>query len=632
MKTLLPFLRQAAMVRMACRWLALAGLCTVSGVLARAGYTGPVPAPSSGFGARGPYAVQTETLPSPGWPGQRVTVYRPEGAPGRRPVWFFAHGFGGNNAIYYDELLTHLASHGSIVVFSPYPTNFGPIANNYAIVFEGFAAAVDRLRDIVDTTRVGFAGHSYGAGGVPALALRGIRERGWGADGLALLMLAPWFSASVTDADLASFPAGTQAVMQIYEDDLINDHRMAIDLFTRLNLPAADKDFLLMRSDRIDGHNYASDHRVPTGAGNEERGAFDALDVWGVLRIAQALSASAFEKDANGRLVALGNGAAAQVQMGSTLEGRALRPMVQTDAPVPLFPSSRYFQRFDAALNPRAGAVLPVVASGARLVNLSVRARSAAGEDVLIAGAVLAGSRPKSVLVRAVGPGLAAQGVGAPLMDPELRLHCGASLDLALDDWSETPVPDALVAAMTERGAFELAEGSRDAALLASFSPGVLTALVPAGASGPGEALVEFYEADDDASSRLINLSARGRVDEANPLIAGFVTFGPDPLRLLLRAVGPTLTTAGVAAPLANPRLEVFRGNERIAQNDDWSADAALAAEISTVAQQVGAAPLPAGSADASVVITLPPGVYTAHVRGAAGQSGIALVEVYALP
>jgi hypothetical protein len=614
------------------RWIALASLGAVSAASAPAAYVGPVPAPTDGFGARGPYAVRIETFPSPGWAGQVVTVHRPEGATGRRPVWFFAHGFGGNNAIYYDELLTHLASHGSVVVFSPYPTNFGPIANNYAIVFDGFAAAVDRLRDVVDTNRVGFAGHSYGAGGVPALALRGIRERGWGADGLALLMLAPWFSASVTDADLASFPAGTQAVMQIYEDDLINDHRMAVDLFTHLNLPAADKDFLLMRSDRIDGYNYTSDHRVPTGAGNEGRGIFDALDAWGVLRIAQALSASALDKDPAGRAVALGNGAAEQVQMGVTPDGRALRPMVQTDAPVPLFPSSRYFQRFDGMLNPRANAALPAPATAARLVNLSVRTRSAEGEDVLIAGAVLAGPRPKSLLIRAVGPGLAGQGVVAPMPDPELRLHRGASLDLAMDDWSETPEPETLIAATAERGAFELAEGSRDAALLASFSPGVLTALVPAGEGGPGEALVEFYEADDDASARLVNLSARGRVDENNALIAGFVTSGPGPLRLLVRAIGPTLATAGVAAPLANPRLEVFQGSERIAQNDDWSADAALAAEISAVAQQVGAAPLPAGSADASVVITLPPGVYTAHVRGAAGQSGIALVEVYAVP
>jgi hypothetical protein len=218
------------------------------------------------------------------------------------------------------------------------------------------------------------------------------------------------------------------------------------------------------------------------------------------------------------------------------------------------------------------------------------------------------------------------------MLDPQLRLHRGASLDLAIDDWSEAPEPETLSAATAERGAFELAEGSRDAALLASFSPGVLTALVPAGEGGPGEAMVEFYEADDDASARLVNLSARGHVDESNALIAGFVTAGPDPLRLLVRAIGPTLATAGVAAPLANPRLEVFQGSERIAQNDDWSADAALAAEISAVAQQVGAAPLPAGSADASVVITLPPGVYTAHVRGAAGRSGIALVEVYAVP
>src|SRR5688572_18809388 len=77
----------------------------------RADYTGPIPAPTDRFGAPGPFAVRTETLPSPGWPGRVVTVFLPADAPGPRPMWFFSHGFAGTDVAFYDELLRHLASH-----------------------------------------------------------------------------------------------------------------------------------------------------------------------------------------------------------------------------------------------------------------------------------------------------------------------------------------------------------------------------------------------------------------------------------------------------------------------------------------------------------------------------------------
>lgn len=604
------------------------------GPWARAAYEGGVPPPTDAFGGRGPYAVVTETFPSPGWAGHVVTVLRPDGAPGRRPTWFFAHGFGGSDPIYYDELLRHLASHGSVVVFSPYPANVLRTAENYAIVFDGFTAAAERLADRIDVSRVIFGGHSYGGGAVPALALRAVRERGWGGNGLALMLLAPWFSSFVSDADLASFPAGTQAIVQVYEDDMINDHRMAIDVFTRLNVPAADKDYLMLRSDRIDGYNYNADHRVPTGEGNTaNRSPFDALDVWGVHRLAQALTASALLGNPAGRAVALGNGSAEQVQMGVTAGGRALRPMFQTDAPVPLFPSSRYWQGFDGALNPRRGATLPASSRSPRLLNLSARAYSAAPPEVLIAGAAVTGDRPKSLLIRAVGPGLSGFGVAGAMPNPRLATSRGAAGDIDLDDWSQTPNGEALAAATTEVGAFGLVDGSKDAALLASFSRGPLTAQVQAGEGAPGVVLLELYEADQDASSRLINLAARARVGAGDEvLIAGFVTGGEGNLRVLVRGIGPGLTSLGVAGAVDDPQLEIYRGTGLVASNDNWSAVAADANQVAAAAVQVGAFPLANGSADAALVLTLPPGTYSAQVRSRDGRAGNGLVEVYVVP
>lgn len=598
--------------------------------LARAAYDGPVPPATDAFGGPGPYAVVMETFPSPGWPERDVTVFQPMGAPGRRPVWFFAHGFGGSNVVLYSEFLTHLASHGAFVVFSPYPADARP-ANDYPIMFDGFTAAVDRFADRMDPTRVGFAGHSFGAGAVPALALRGVRERGWGGNGLALLLLAPWYSFFVSDADLASFPAGTQAVVQIYEDDVINDHRMAIDVFTHLNVPPSHKDFLLVRSDRIDGYNYRTDHNVPTGAANPRGGVFNALDSWGLFRIAQALAASTWQADPAARLVALGNGAAEQTRLGATSGGRALRPMVENEAPVPLYPESRYLEKFNGPLNPRRAAAVPQGTPRPILRNLSVRARSTDDAEVLIVGASVAGERPDSLLIRAVGPGLNAFGVMDAMPNPRLVLHRGTAVDIEVDDWGQAPSGDTLAAFTQPTGAFALAENSKDAALLGSFSPGPLTAHAPPSDGLAGVTLLELYEADADDATRLNNLSARARVGLGDDtLIAGFVVAGGD-LRLLIRGVGPGLERFGIGAPLPDPELVIYRGNERIAANDNWSDDDAQSAAIAAAAGKAGAFSLPPGSADASVLLTLPPGNYTAHVRARDGRVGLGLVEVYVM-
>jgi hypothetical protein len=98
---------------------------------------------------------------------------------------------------------------------------------------------------------------------------------------------------------------------------------------------------------------------------------------------------------------------------------------------------------------------------------------------------------------------------------------------------------------------------------------------------------------------------------------------------LLARAVGPSLLPFGVSAPLANPRLEVRTGAATIAANDDWGGTAALTDAFA----RVGAFALPAvSSKDAALLVRLPPGLYTVEVSGLANTTGVALVEVYAVP
>lgn len=606
-------------------------LLIVSVLQAHAAYEGPVPAAADAFGRPGPYPVRTETFPSPRWADRVVTVYRPEGAAGPRPIWFFTHGFAGVNTAFYGELLTHLASHGAVVVFSPYPADLRP-AENYETMYAGFVAAVERLGGAVDTTRIGFAGHSFGAGAIPSLALRALRERSWGQNGLALLLLAPWYSFFVSDTDLASFPAHTQAVVQIYEDDVINDHRMAIDVFTHLNLTPDNKDFLLVRSDRIEGYNYRADHNVPTGAANPRAGTFNALDSWAVARIAQALAASAWQGDPNGRDVALGNGSAEQVRMGASAGGRVLRPMIQSDAPVPLYPPSRYREIFDDPANPRRRAPLHAAPSQPHLGNLSVRAPAAVGAETLIVGTTLAGTRPNSLLVRAVGPGLHALGVARPLADPRLAVFQGAAIDLELDDWRDAPSSDALAATTAAAGAFPLAPTGGDAALVASFPSGALTVHAQSADGSSGVAIVELYEADLDDSTRMANLSARGRVGTGEDiLIAGFtVTQGA--LRVLLRGTGPGLAGFGLSGVLPDPRLALYQGPVLVAENDNWSTAPGTGVEIAAAARAVGAFAHSPGSPDAALLVTLPAGSYTVHLRDREERSGLGLIEIYVVP
>jgi hypothetical protein len=109
--------------------------------------------------------------------------------------------------------------------------------------------------------------------------------------------------------------------------------------------------------------------------------------------------------------------------------------------------------------------------------------------------------------------------------------------------------------------------------------------------------------------------------------VAGFAIAGSTSLRVLLRAVGPTLGDKGLSDALADPVLELYAGPTLLERNDDWGGDDELAA----IMAEAGAFALPVDSRDAALVVDLPPGLYTAQARRGSGESGVALVEVYAL-
>ena len=126
---------------------------------------------------------------------------------------------------------------------------------------------------------------------------------------------------------------------------------------------------------------------------------------------------------------------------------------------------------------------------------------------------------------------------------------------------------------------------------------------------------------------RMANFSTRAQVGtDADAAFVGFAIGPGAPKTVLIRAVGPALAGFGVSGALSDPRIELFSGDRLIGENDNWSATSIGGANTFN---QVGAFPLAGGSRDAATAVTLSPGTYTAIVRGVAGGTGIALVEVY---
>lgn len=312
-------------------------------------------------------------------------------------------------------------------------------------------------------------------------------------------------------------------------------------------------------------------------------------------------------------------------------------PVTPVPADIPVPPGWRAYKIGDwrsgeVALLGRLG-----VAPGLRarvLANLSGRADVLPDEGVLAGGFVLEGTGPQALLIRGIGPTLVDYNVADPMPDPELTVFDATREPIARNvRWNEQPNADLVRDAAAEVRAFALPEGSADAALLLELAPGLYTAQVRARPGTPqGVALLELYDAGARAgAARLINLSVRARVGTGERvLIPGLVVDADGPRTFLIRAIGPGLEDFEVKGWLANPKATLYRGNEPIAQNEDWSAGPERAT-LEDAFVRVGAFPLQPGSGDAALLVTLTTGLYTVVVEGADGGSGIALVEVYAV-
>ena len=249
--------------------------------------------------------------------------------------------------------------------------------------------------------------------------------------------------------------------------------------------------------------------------------------------------------------------------------------------------------------------------------NISTRLRVETSDNVLIGGFIVTGTEPKQVIVRAIGPSLSAFFTGV-LADPVLELRdSSGGLIRSNDNWRSDQEEEIIATGIPPNSDLE-------SAIMVTLpaNGSAYTAIVRGLNNGTGIGVVEAYDLDRTVDSKLANISTRGLVQTGDDvLIGGLIVLGEDALRVIVRAIGPSLPVSGA---LANPTLELHDGNGGlIVANDNWRSDQ----ESEIIATGIP----PTNDLESAIVRNLDPGNYTAIVRGVDGTTGVALVEAYAL-
>ena len=254
---------------------------------------------------------------------------------------------------------------------------------------------------------------------------------------------------------------------------------------------------------------------------------------------------------------------------------------------------------------------VPAKADPIRLANISTRLAVGGGDNVLIAGFIVTGTQPKRVIIRALGPALP---VKESLADPTLELHdVFGALVSANDNWRDTQ-QDALKATTIPPA------NDYDSAIVQSLNPGAYTAILAGKGGTTGVGLVEVYDLDAAADSKLANISTRGFVGQNdNVLIGGTIVLGTGTTNVLFRALGPS---TGIPGALQDTTLELYNGQgQQLATNDNWQDSQAAAIQATTIP--------PNDPREGAILYQLSPGNYTAIVRGKNNTTGVALIEAY---
>ena len=263
-----------------------------------------------------------------------------------------------------------------------------------------------------------------------------------------------------------------------------------------------------------------------------------------------------------------------------------------------------------------------------QLANISTRLQIENGDYTMIAGFIVTGNKYKTVMIRALGRSLTNFNISGALSDPTLELYDDSGALIASNDnWNATQIGGYI----GRQQNYDIAQSGLaptdqlESAIEMALPAGAYTAVVRGKGGTTGVSVIEIYDFDSGRDTKMANISTRGFVQtDDKVMIGGTIIHGSAPTNVLIRAIGPSLASAGISTPLLDPMLELHDGNGvSIASNDDWRA--------SQESEIAGTGIPPPNERESAIFVTLSPGSYTAVVRGQNNSTGIALVEVYQL-
>ncbi len=250
----------------------------------------------------------------------------------------------------------------------------------------------------------------------------------------------------------------------------------------------------------------------------------------------------------------------------------------------------------------------------ANLGNISTRVKVGKGDNVLIGGFIITGSGPKKVIIRAIGPSVSAPGT---LADPTLTLYNKSGKRIASnDDWMNNSNKQEIINSTVAP------KNDKEAALLLALKPGSYTAVVKGKNDTTGVGLLEVYDLQPKTTSKIANISTRGFVQTGDDvMIAGTIIVGENGAKVVIRAIGPSLPLANA---LLDPTLSIYNGSGVLMfTNNNW---------MDLQKQEIKDTGLaPTNPKESAILAVLPPGSYTAVVKGVRGSTGNALVEIFRL-
>jgi len=230
-------------------------------------------------------------------------------------------------------------------------------------------------------------------------------------------------------------------------------------------------------------------------------------------------------------------------------------------------------------------------------------------------------------LVRAIGPSLLPFGIPDALGNPTLEIRDSSNALIASNDnWKNTQLGGIITSDQSaEINGSGLAPGDDlESAIIANLAPGDYTAVVRGFGDTSGTGVVDGFDLSALSPARLANIATRGLIQPGDKLMIAGLIIQNGPVRAVVLAIGPSLSAFGITNALSDTTVQLRDQNGAIVrENDDWESD--QKAEIEATGLQ------PGDLREAALVATIPPGQYTAQVRGKPEATGIGVVQVFFL-